>query len=111
MTRRGALPLLLLVLPSANCSLASLRLITFDLDDTLWPTGPVVSAANTALAKALQADTAGLQNEACLLYAKGIEILTRHVQGLWRFELICPFVAWKTIIFTNYFFAFLNDTL
>ena len=38
---------------SAHASaLASLRLVTLDLDDTLWPTGPVVRAANTAVANA-----------------------------------------------------------
>ncbi|KAL1496046.1 hypothetical protein AB1Y20_014675 [Prymnesium parvum] len=33
----------------------SFRLITLDLDDTLWPTAPVVAAANAALAAALGA--------------------------------------------------------
>lgn len=42
-------------------ALASLRLITFDLDDTLWPTGPVVRAANAALADAAGADQDDLQ--------------------------------------------------
>lgn len=31
----------------------SFKLISFDLDDTLWPTGPVVLAANSALAQAV----------------------------------------------------------
>ena len=42
-------------------ALASLRLITFDLDDTLWPTGPVVRAANAALADAVGAEQDDLQ--------------------------------------------------
>ena len=52
--------LLLLAAPAA-AALASLRLITLDLDDTLWPTGPVVRAANAAVAEALGADADDLQ--------------------------------------------------
>lgn len=53
--------LLLAALVPSNAAIASLRLITFDLDDTLWPTGAVVSAANTALARALGAECDDLQ--------------------------------------------------
>ena len=52
---------LLLLYASSAGALASLRLITFDLDDTLWPTGPVVRAANAKLASALGADEDDLQ--------------------------------------------------
>jgi len=45
----------------ATAALASLRLITLDLDDTLWPTGPVVSSANIALATAVGGDPKDLQ--------------------------------------------------
>ena len=45
----------------ATAALASLRLITLDLDDTLWPTGPVVQSANIALATAVGADPQDLQ--------------------------------------------------
>ena len=53
--------MLLLSASSPAGALASLRLITFDLDDTLWPTGPVVRAANAKLASALGADEDDLQ--------------------------------------------------
>mmetsp|Transcript_34195 Transcript_34195/g.110230 ORF Transcript_34195/g.110230 Transcript_34195/m.110230 type:complete len:243 (+) Transcript_34195:149-877(+) len=52
---------MLLLYASSAGALASLRLITFDLDDTLWPTGPVVRAANAKLALALGADEVDLQ--------------------------------------------------
>ena len=52
----------ILALPApAAAALASLRLITFDLDDTLWPTGPVVSSANLAVAAAAGGDPKDLQ--------------------------------------------------
>lgn len=47
--------------PSA-AALTSLRLVTLDLDDTLWPTGPVVRSANLALAAAVVGDTEDLQD-------------------------------------------------
>ena len=53
--------MLLLSASSSAGALASLRLITFDLDDTLWPTGPVVRAANAKLASALGVDEDDLQ--------------------------------------------------
>src|SRR6056297_3482177 len=31
----------------------SFRLISFDLDDTFWPTGPVLRSANSAVAQAV----------------------------------------------------------
>lgn len=40
-----------LVIPAS-----SFRLITLDLDNTLWPTAPVVAVANAALCSALRAD-------------------------------------------------------
>jgi len=47
---------LTLLVPLAGSAVASsLRLITFDLDDTLWPTGAVVHAVNAALADSLGA--------------------------------------------------------
>ena len=46
-----------LVMLSLLCGILSavsgFQLITLDLDDTLWPTGAVVSAANRALVDAL----------------------------------------------------------
>ena len=51
----------LLVAPASG-SLSSLRLISFDLDDTLWPTGPVVQAANGALASAVGTTPEELQS-------------------------------------------------
>eukprot|EP00967_Tisochrysis_lutea_P127543 scaffold217042_cov32-Tisochrysis_lutea.AAC.1 len=49
------------LLPLLPALAASFRLITFDLDDTLWPTGPVVKAANAALADAVGAPAEDLQ--------------------------------------------------
>ena len=47
--------------PACAAAIASLRLITLDLDDTLWPTGPVVCAANAKVADALGAEPDDLQ--------------------------------------------------
>ena len=55
------LALILALTAPATAALASLRLITLDLDDTLWPTGPVVSSANIALATAVGGDPKDLQ--------------------------------------------------
>mmetsp|Transcript_44791 Transcript_44791/g.74316 ORF Transcript_44791/g.74316 Transcript_44791/m.74316 type:complete len:296 (-) Transcript_44791:216-1103(-) len=52
---------LLIALAPASAALMSLRLITLDLDDTLWPTGPVVQAANTKVADAIRAQPDLLQ--------------------------------------------------
>lgn len=51
--RRQAMGLLvaLCMPPPSSC----FRLITLDLDDTLWPTAPVVAAANAALCSAISA--------------------------------------------------------
>mmetsp|Transcript_17737 Transcript_17737/g.45848 ORF Transcript_17737/g.45848 Transcript_17737/m.45848 type:complete len:340 (+) Transcript_17737:42-1061(+) len=52
--RTALVPGLLLlqsILPTGECY----RLITFDLDDTLWPTAPVVASANAKLCAAFEA--------------------------------------------------------
>ena len=52
---------LTLFAPAAAAALSSLRLVTLDLDDTLWPTGPVVRAANAKVAAAVGASADELQ--------------------------------------------------
>lgn len=61
-----ALWLSICLLPSASAAVRSLRLITLDLDDTLWPTAPVVRAANQALADATGATPEELQDRLTL---------------------------------------------
>jgi len=58
---RLSLAVILALTTSTTAALASLRLVTLDLDDTLWPTGPVVSSANRALAAAVSGDPKDLQ--------------------------------------------------
>lgn len=61
MRTAARLAVVLALAAPATAALASLRLITLDLDDTLWPTGPVVSSANIALATAVGGDPKDLQ--------------------------------------------------